>query len=174
VVVGQTDFTSGDANQGGTAPAANTINAPYGNPGANNGVLYLPDYGNERLLGYNAIPSVNNMNADFVLGQVDFTSDVNGVSATAFNGTQTVFLTRARCSWSHVDEKGYTLRSIVAGDRIRRKPLVHPQRNRPENIHLAEELIDNIDAPIFINIDAGGEHVAAGDAGLAALPHKHQ
>ena len=90
IVIGQADFAGGDANQGGTTPDGNTIDIPYGNAGVHNGVLYLPDYGNHRLLGYNAIPAVNNAIADFVLGQVDFTSAVGAASATAFKGVQTV------------------------------------------------------------------------------------
>lgn len=89
VVIGQADFTGTSPDQGGT-PDANTISGPYGNPGMANGVLYLPDYGNSRLLGFNTVPSVNNTPADFVLGQPDFTTTNAPLSATGFNGTQTV------------------------------------------------------------------------------------
>lgn len=89
IVIGQADFTGTNANQGGTTDA-NTINSPYGNPGVANGILYLPEYGNNRLLGFNTIPTENNAVADFVLGQPDFTTTDTVVSATDFYGTQTV------------------------------------------------------------------------------------
>ncbi len=72
-VIGQADFTSGDANQGGSADA-DTLSWLYGNPVVHNGILYLPDYGNSRVLGFNTIPASNGASADFVLGQPDFTT----------------------------------------------------------------------------------------------------
>ena len=89
IVIGQADFTGTTGNQGGTADA-NTISEPYGNPGVANGILYLSEYGNSRLLGFNTIPSENNAVADFVLGQPDFTTTNSALSATGFSGTQTV------------------------------------------------------------------------------------
>lgn len=89
IVIGQADFTGTNSNQGGSADA-NTIAGPYGNPGVANGILYLPEYSNNRLLGFNAIPAVNNAVADFVLGQPDFTTTNSALSATGFDGTQTV------------------------------------------------------------------------------------
>lgn len=88
VVIGQADFTGTSPNQGGSADA-NTIYIPYGNPGMANGVLYLPDYVNNRLLGFNTVPTVNNTPADFVLGQPDFTTTSAVLSATGFSGTGT-------------------------------------------------------------------------------------
>jgi len=89
VVIGQVDFTETTSNQGG-APGANTVAGPYGNPGVANGILYLPDYSNNRLLGFNSIPAINNSAANFVLGQVNFSSTTAAVSALGFSGTQTV------------------------------------------------------------------------------------
>jgi len=89
VVVGQADFSGRVRNQGGSADA-NTFNGPSGSAGYHNGVLYLSDYLNDRVLGFNSIPVVNNDNADFVLGQVDFTTTVAGLSATKIDGPQMV------------------------------------------------------------------------------------
>lgn len=89
VVIGQTDFSESDENQGGSADA-NTIYEPYGNPKGFNDILYLPDYGNNRVLGFNTIPTVSNMPADFVLGQPDFTSTMGGTSELLFTGPQDV------------------------------------------------------------------------------------
>lgn len=89
VVIGQADFTEVTTNQGGS-PGANTIAGPYGNPGVANGALYLPDTGNNRLLGFNSIAAVNNGAADFVLGQVNFSSTNAALSDLGFSGSQTV------------------------------------------------------------------------------------
>jgi len=43
-----------------------------------------------------------------------------------------------------------------------------------ENIHLSEELVDNVDAAIFIDGDAGWQHVTARSRGLAAVADEHQ
>ncbi|HET9122233.1 MAG TPA: hypothetical protein VFN52_01895 [Acidiferrobacteraceae bacterium] len=77
VVLGQPDFTSSSANQGGTANA-NTLSTLYGDPAVLNGALYLPDYGNNRVLGFNHIPNSNDPAADFVLGQTTFTGSASG------------------------------------------------------------------------------------------------
>ena len=87
MVIGQADFTSAAANQGGT-PDANTINDPYGSPAFHNGVLYLPDTGNNRILGFNSIPATNNASANFVIGQANFTSNSAGTSADAMDAPQ--------------------------------------------------------------------------------------
>ena len=87
VVIGQADFTSNAANHGG-AVSANTASEPYGNPAVTNGTLYLPDTLNNRLLGFNALPSDPNTNADFVLGQADFSSNSSGTSALIFDEPQ--------------------------------------------------------------------------------------
>ena len=102
VVVGQPDFISNLANQGGSA-GANTINAPYGNAFVYNGVLYLPDYNNNRVLGFNSVPTTNNASADFVLGQPDFTTTTGGNTADMMGGPQTVKVDNGRML---IDEYG--------------------------------------------------------------------
>lgn len=89
VVIGQTNFGGATANQGGAA-GANTISSTYGNVAHHNGVLYISDYDNNRILGFNSVPAVNNQVADFVLGQPDFTTTTPGVTSTIFSGPQTV------------------------------------------------------------------------------------
>jgi len=95
VVVGQADFTRSARDQGG-AVDANTIDAPFGNPGFHHDVLYLPDHNNNRVLGYLELPTENDAVADFVLGQPDFTTTASGVSATQFSGPQTVFFDQGK------------------------------------------------------------------------------
>jgi hypothetical protein len=80
VVIGQADFAGDQINQGGSV-GANTIQYPFGNPLVNNGILYLPDSENNRILGFNTVPTSNGANADFVLGQPNLTSNSSGAAA---------------------------------------------------------------------------------------------
>ena len=86
VVVGQADFISGDDNQGGVDPAANTVSDIFGNPVVHGGILYLSDRGNNRVLGFNSIPAINNADADFVLGQADFITTGANLTQGGMNG----------------------------------------------------------------------------------------
>ena len=78
IVIGQADFISNAPNQGGLA-GANTLSNPTGAPSP--GSLYLADQLNHRILGFNAIPEDDNANADFVIGQADFTTSTLGTAA---------------------------------------------------------------------------------------------
>jgi len=89
VVIGQPTFTTSSNNQGGSA-GANTLSLPYGNPLVYNGMLYLPDWNNKRVLGFNSVPTANNAKADFVLGQPDLVSTTSGSAANQMMGPQTV------------------------------------------------------------------------------------
>jgi hypothetical protein len=74
-VIGQSDFASKLGNQGAAVPGANTLNFAYGSPAVTEGgKLFIADYSNNRVLGYNSVPTASNANADFVLGQPDFTT----------------------------------------------------------------------------------------------------
>jgi hypothetical protein len=71
--IGQSDFTSKLENRGGT-PGPSTLAGPRGNPLLVGGKLYVPDNGNNRILGFNSLPAQNGASSAFVLGQPDFTS----------------------------------------------------------------------------------------------------
>ncbi|HSW89898.1 MAG TPA: NHL repeat-containing protein, partial [Patescibacteria group bacterium] len=73
LVIGQQNFTSGIANQGGSA-GANTLSTTLGTLVVN-GKLLISDFGNHRVLIYNSIPSANNSPADIVIGQANFSSN---------------------------------------------------------------------------------------------------
>jgi hypothetical protein len=77
VVVGQVDFVS---NSGNTT--ATTLYGPWGNPSVYNSTLFITDYGNNRILGFDPIPTSNGPAASLVIGQTDFTSYANGTTAT--------------------------------------------------------------------------------------------
>ncbi len=90
LVLGQPDFTSSQVNQGGATPEAYTLGGAYGRPVVHDGVLYLPDFGNNRVLGFNALPATSGASADFVLGQPDMqTSDATAL-ADGTNGPETL------------------------------------------------------------------------------------
>jgi hypothetical protein len=84
VVIGQTDFTGGNCNQGGSA-AANTLCSPRSVKIIGT-KLYVADSGNARVLIWNTVPTANNASASLVIGQPDFTTTSSGVSATKFSG----------------------------------------------------------------------------------------
>jgi len=71
-VIGQVDFDGILANQGG-AVGSNTLNRPRG-VWANSGRLAISDWMNNRILIYNTFPTANNLSADVVIGQQNFTS----------------------------------------------------------------------------------------------------
>ncbi len=86
VVVGQPNFTSSIANQGGSV-APNTLSSPIGATVDEKGRLYIGD-ANHRILIFNSIPSSSNTSADIVLGQPDFVSNTannGGRSANSLN-----------------------------------------------------------------------------------------
>ncbi len=81
VVIGQSDFLSGEANRGGDHPDADTMHWPYG-VHYHDGKLYVGDTGNRRVLVWNEVPQSNGQKADLVLGQHDFsTRDENAGAA---------------------------------------------------------------------------------------------
>ena len=98
MVIGQADFIHGDPNRGGATPAANTISDPSGNPLVFNGILYLPDLGNARVLGFTGIPATGtDASANFLIGQTSYDSATIGApSATTMAWPQTVFAENSR------------------------------------------------------------------------------
>lgn len=90
VVIGQTDFDAGEVRQGSPGADANTLDTPIG-PVAyaeEQDILFIPDDGSSRLLGYRGIPDVNNANADFALGQPDLTSSRGDTDAGTYRNPQ--------------------------------------------------------------------------------------
>jgi hypothetical protein len=77
-------MTSGGLNASGTI-GAQGFDDPL-SAGAGTGPYYVPDFGNNRVLGFTEIPTSNGATAAFVLGQPDFTSHGGGTSAQSFSG----------------------------------------------------------------------------------------
>ena len=93
VVIGQTGFSGSLPNQGLSGPEADTDTTGFGSIGLGpTGVLYLADYSNQRVLGFNSVPSSNDAGADFVLGQPNLTSTGKGDAANQFGGPQSPFV----------------------------------------------------------------------------------
>lgn len=80
-VIGQADYISGSANRGATTTNLG-IAQPLGGVATDGDHLFVADYGNNRVLGWNTIPASLDVPPDFVLGQSSFTA--NG-AATARN-----------------------------------------------------------------------------------------
>ncbi len=86
VVIGQPDFLQNLANNGGPV-SAQSLNGPIGQATSTaSGTFLTIDTTNNRVLGFNSIPSTNFAAADFVLGQASFTTSSAGVSASNLSG----------------------------------------------------------------------------------------
>ena len=90
VVVGQKNFTSCTANQGGSA-RSNTLGANNQKPFIDGNKLYTIDRNNNRVLIWNRIPTENNAAADIVIGQPDFTTTSAGTTASKLTTPRAVF-----------------------------------------------------------------------------------
>jgi hypothetical protein len=85
IVVGQANFTSGQANRGGL-PAANSFNF-VGQAVVVGEKLVVADGQNNRVLVFNRIPTQNGASADVVIGQPDFTSILENQGRTVSSNT---------------------------------------------------------------------------------------
>ncbi|MFN0218606.1 MAG: hypothetical protein ACKVP4_07320 [Hyphomicrobium sp.] len=82
LVLGQKDFTGGEANRGAFVAGADTLNWCYGVSFIAGGIA-VADTGNRRVLFWNHIPTENGQPADVVLGQSDFTVRDEGAGQTS-------------------------------------------------------------------------------------------
>lgn len=85
-VIGQDDLTSTAENSD-----EKRFQGVYGTPVVVGDLLYLPDPGLERVMGYQAVPTSSGTVADFVLGKEDFTDSGGPTSAVQLDGPHTVF-----------------------------------------------------------------------------------
>lgn len=92
-VVGQSTFTTGTSNGGGSTPSASTLNSPQGNVAINGTAMAIADSANNRVLVYSSIPATNGASASVVLGQTDFNTRGAGTTRTSLNAPTSVFLT---------------------------------------------------------------------------------
>jgi hypothetical protein len=81
VVIGQKNFTS---NQCKSKPSKNSLCGSEGGPALGGKILYVPDSGETRVLGFKKVPKKNGASAKLVLGQPNFSSENFGASSTQF------------------------------------------------------------------------------------------
>ena len=72
IIIGQNNFDDCGQNQFRLSPEKNTLNWVYDACFYKDGIL-INDTGNSRILGFDTIPSVNNKEADFLIGRPDYT-----------------------------------------------------------------------------------------------------
>lgn len=80
-VLGQPDFTSALQNRG-AGPGADGFNRPWGNPAFAGGRLWISDYFNNRVLGFDGVPE-SGASAKVVLGQAGLNAGAQPVAPTA-------------------------------------------------------------------------------------------
>ncbi len=89
LVLGQANFTANSPNRGAASPGAGTLYRPVGLVVGFDGALVVVDNSNSRVLHF-PFPLSNGMDADLVLGQVDFTSGcANRCAPAAANSLST-------------------------------------------------------------------------------------
>ena len=92
VVIGQKNFYDSDSNE----TSAQSVSRPYGNPTLVDGMLYLPDFGNNRVLGYNGVAAENGAWADFAVGQRNLINSYSGDTEYQNRGAKTVTVSQGR------------------------------------------------------------------------------
>lgn len=82
-VLGQADYVEGRANRGGAVSEVG-LAQPLGGIATDGTKFYVADYGNNRVLGWSALPTGPEDLPDFVLGQDSFTGNTAGTAANRF------------------------------------------------------------------------------------------
>ena len=93
LVLGQSDYSGVSANRGGSV-AANTLDTPR-RLMVRGSKLIVADWGNNRVLIFNTMPTSNGANANVAVGQANLTSNSSGTSSTTLNGPYGVAVTSA-------------------------------------------------------------------------------
>ena len=93
LVLGQADYSGISSNRGGSV-AANTLHTPH-RLMVRGSKLIVADWGNDRVLIFNAIPTSSGANANVAVGQANLTSSGAGTTSTTLNGPYGVAVTSA-------------------------------------------------------------------------------
>jgi hypothetical protein len=91
VIIGQSDFSQNGQNQYGLFPKANTLNWCYDACFYKNGV-FVADTGNSRILWFQDFPTINNVSANSLIGQKDF--------STGSENLETILTTENTIYWA--------------------------------------------------------------------------
>lgn len=86
LILGQPGFTTGGTNfnNGGTVSAFGFNNNSHVAV-CPNGMMFVTDRQNHRVLGYNQVPTTNSVAADFVIGQTSFSTATSGTLPNQLN-----------------------------------------------------------------------------------------
>ena len=98
LVFGQAGFTGQDQNRGTSKADADALHMPgmVGADPSGHGLFFVPDVGNNRVLGFFEVPIFNNIAANFVLGQPGFGFTGPGTAAVALHAPVCAFATFER------------------------------------------------------------------------------
>ena len=94
-VLGQADYTEGRANRG-SAVSEVGVAQPLGGIATDGTMFYVADYGNNRVLGWNTLPTGPDDAPDFVLGQNSFTGSTAGTAADRFALPSSIAITAGK------------------------------------------------------------------------------
>lgn len=101
VVVGQTTFGTAGSNGGFGAPNALGFDGPLNAAVCANGTMFVSDRNNNRVAGYNRVPTANGAAMDFVVGQTSLTAGLANQGGTP-NANTLNFPYQAACIQSRL------------------------------------------------------------------------
>ncbi len=185
VVIGQPDMTKSTANNAAVCNP-NAIGL-YGACRANLNFprfalsdghrLFVADGGNDRVLVYNTIPTANATNADIVMGEPDFTTNIVssqaiGIASTAIDNTGAVDVTPTPTSLA------FDGTNLYVADPYNRRVLVFTPGDQPlpgnSVVNWASEIIRQ-EGIVVLTVPAGGV-ITAGDTvtiSIASTPYTY-
>jgi hypothetical protein len=118
LVLGQRDFVSGEENGGQSRPSGSALDYPTGLAVSADGVLFVSEWDNNRVLGFaSGVSSANGAPATFVLGQNDVGSNIEEVTSTSHPGAESVRISGTRMAVAH-----HRAHRVVVFDTV---PLAH-------------------------------------------------
>ncbi|MFH1223163.1 MAG: NHL repeat-containing protein [Pseudomonadota bacterium] len=121
VVLGQSSKSGMAVNKGEEVPSYNTMNSPY-SVYSDGTSLYIADTGNNRVLIYKEMPTMNGWHANVVIGQDNFKlNDANKggkVSASSLNKPTSVFVNNGKLFVSDTLNNRVLIYSDINADNI--------------------------------------------------------
>jgi hypothetical protein len=128
VVVGQINFASAVVGTGATG-LNNTFSGVY----SSGSQLYIPDYGNHRVLVFNSIPTTNGASASYALGEPDLTTYTGGTTATTLAGPQSPVISGGKLFVSDFDNSRIAIYNTVPTGSPGTIDVVAGQANKASN-----------------------------------------